>query len=103
MRDHFAPVGVRNTGPSDSGIDLAATERQQTAATFSRNPSFSAIWSALPARMASVPEPTLPRPTMPTFTSCIWALWHAGRFWVLGAGFWVRALQFGESLPAPST
>ena len=67
---------VRKTGPSDSGIDLAATERLQTAVTFSRNPSFSAIWSALPARIASVPEPTLPKPTIPTFTSRIWALWH---------------------------
>src|SRR5580658_2803859 len=26
--------------------------------------------------MASVPEPTLPKPTMPTFTSRIRALWH---------------------------
>src|ERR1022692_34108 len=67
---------VLSTGPSDSGIDLAATERLQTAATLSRNPNFSAICSALPARMASAPEPTLPRPTIPTFTSCIWALWH---------------------------
>src|ERR1017187_9508298 len=60
--------GVRKTGPSDSGIRLVATDRQQTAVTLRRNPSFSAIWSALPARMASVPEPTLPRPTIPTFT-----------------------------------
>src|ERR1039458_1680525 len=30
---------VLNTGPRDSGIDLAATERLQTAATLSRNPN----------------------------------------------------------------
>ena len=51
------------TGPVSS--------RAATAVTFSRKPSFSAICSAFSFRMVTVPEPTLPRPTTPTFTSFI--------------------------------
>ena len=54
-----------------AGKLLLLAVRLQTAATFRRNPSFSAIWSAFSDRMVRAPIPTLPRPTMPTFTSCI--------------------------------
>src|SRR5579885_3211895 len=70
---------VLKMGPSDSGIGLLSTERLHTAATRRRNPSFSAIWPAFSARMARVPEPTLPRPTMPTFTSRIRFIMPSGR------------------------
>src|SRR5450432_371429 len=62
---------VLKTGPRPSGSFLECTERLHTATTFRRYPSLSAIWSPFSTRMASVLEPTLPSPTMPTFTSCI--------------------------------
>ena len=45
---------------------IEPAERLQTAATRSLNPSFNAICSAFAARIASVPDPTLPRPITPT-------------------------------------
>src|SRR5947209_325750 len=64
---------VLKTGPRPSGIFLVCTERLHTATTFMRYPSLSAIWSPFSARMARVLEPTLPSPTMPTLTSCIFS------------------------------
>src|SRR5207245_9244660 len=68
----------RYTAPSDSGSFFASTDRLQTAVTRSLKPSLSAIWSALSASTASVPDPTLPRPIIPTFTCCILAIITAG-------------------------
>ena len=58
------------------GLHRAAAHRRH----LRRNPSFSAICSAFSARMASVPEPTLPRPTMPTFTCRIWGYYSTLEF-----------------------
>src|SRR5687767_10407246 len=60
---------VRFTTPSPPGNLRAATPRLHTARTSSGKPSFCAICAPLAARIASVPEPTLPRPTMPIRTA----------------------------------
>ena len=81
MRDHFPPVGGLQHSASAGGNALGeCTERLHTAATFRRKPSLSAICSAFSARMASVPEPTLPRPTIPTLTCCIWGYYSTLEF-----------------------
>ena len=64
-------VDANSQQPVGDAVVIAqspALQGEQTAVTWRRKPSFSAIWSAFSVRMASVPEPTLPRPTMPTFT-----------------------------------
>lgn len=64
-------LAVLWTGPREWGSDFSWTERLQTDFTCKRNPSLRVISAAFSARMLRVPEPTLPRPTIPTFTCCM--------------------------------
>ena len=74
---------------SAGGRCLECTERLHTAATCSRKPNFRAICSALSARIANVPEPTLPKPTMPMLTASIVPYdtkWHSVHVMNAGIG-----------------
>ena len=62
---------VLSTAPSASGSSRVSASRLDTIFTRSPNPSLRAICCAFSARMVTVPVPTLPRPTIPTFTSSI--------------------------------
>jgi len=72
--DNITPVGGAGDVFEAGRQRFSRASRLQTATTRSRKPSFWAICSALPARIETVPEPTLPKPITPTFTSFIFTI-----------------------------